>query len=84
MSEVVIAAGITAGASVLCQIILCIRSNSLTSFRINALEAKMDKLNELMERMYNVEEQTHCNTRRIDEIRSAFPPARFVMHPPVS
>lgn len=83
MSEVVLAAGVTAAASIICQIILCARGNSLTTYRIRALEEKMDKLNDLVERMYTLEEQTHCNTLHIKEIRSAFPPAHFIPQPPV-
>ena len=41
--------------------------------RVNALEKKMDKHNNLVERMYQVEEQTKRNEGRIKELEALHP-----------
>ena len=57
---------ITAGLSALVTLIVCLvnnhyqtaRTNALISYRLEQLEHKVDKHNNLVERMYRVEEQT--------------------------
>ena len=43
-------------------------SNRLVNWRIESLEAKVDRHNNLIERMYRVEERSKSNTHRIDEL----------------
>lgn len=43
-------------------------ANKTVMFRLEQLEKKMDKHNNLIERMYKVEERCKSNTHRIDEI----------------
>ncbi len=68
MTEAIIVAGIGALASVVCQIIISVKSNSLTAYRIGQLEAKVQKHNNLIERMYIVEQRSKSNQHRIDEL----------------
>ncbi len=43
-------------------------SQKLSNYRIGQLEEKVNKHNNLIERMYIVEERTKENTRRIDDL----------------
>jgi len=43
-------------------------ANKTVLFRLEQLEKKMDKHNNLIERMYKVEERCKSNTNRIDEL----------------
>ena len=43
-------------------------SNRLVNWRIKSLEEKVDRHNNLIERMYRVEERSKSNTHRIDEL----------------
>lgn len=70
MTEAIIVAGIGAAASVICQIIISVKSNSLTAYRINQLESKVQKHNNLIERMYIVEERSKSNQHRIDDLEA--------------
>lgn len=47
------------------------QSNRLTNFRIEQLEAKVTKHNNLVERMVAVEERSKSNTHRLDDIEKA-------------
>lgn len=68
MTEAVIVAIITAAASVVCQIIIANKSHNLTIYRIDQLEDKVQKHNNLIERMYVVEQRSKSNQHRIDEL----------------
>lgn len=46
-----------------------VASNKLTVYRISQLEKKVEKHNNLVERMVKVEDSTKSAHRRIDEIR---------------
>lgn len=70
MTEAIIVAGIGAAASVICQIIISVKSNSLTAYRINQLESKVQKHNNLIERMYIVEQRSKSNQHRIDDLEA--------------
>ena len=45
-----------------------IASNRLVNWRIRSLEEKVDRHNNLIERMYQVEARSKSNTHRIDEL----------------
>ncbi len=47
-------------------------SNKLTNYRVEQLEKKVEKYNNLVERMTIVEQSTKGAHRRIDEIREEF------------
>ena len=47
-------------------------SGRLTPHRIDKLEAKVDKHNNMMERLYRVEERCEEQMRRLDEIKAKF------------
>ena len=68
MAESIVVAAITAIATVVCQVIISHRANSLTVYRIDRLEEKVNKHNELIERMYVVEERSKSNQHRLDEL----------------
>lgn len=56
MTEI-ISAMITAGAMMVVQILITSRQNSLVLYRLEQLEQKQDKHNNLIERMTRVEDQ---------------------------
>lgn len=68
MTEAIIVALITAGASVICQCIISAKSKSLTIYRIDQLETKVDKHNNMVERLYVVEQRSKSNQHRLDEL----------------
>lgn len=69
MSEVIIVALLSL-AGTLCGSWAGIRqSNKLTCYRIEQLEVKVNKHNNLVERMMAVEESTKSAHKRIDEIK---------------
>ncbi len=45
-----------------------LQANKLTNFRIQELEKRVDKHNNLVERMTMVEERAKSNTHRIDKL----------------
>lgn len=49
-----------------------IASNKVTLFRISQLEKKVEKHNNLVERMVKVEDSTKSAHKRIDDIRRIF------------
>ncbi len=49
-----------------------IASNKLTTYRISQLEKKVEKHNNLVERMVKVEDSTKSAHKRIDDIRRLF------------
>lgn len=50
-------------------VITCIISNSKTQWRLEQLEKKQDKHNNVIERVLIIEENEKAQWRRIDEIR---------------
>lgn len=80
MTEAIIVACITAGATVLCQLMINRRArdtaeaknkenNQLILYRIDELEQKVMKHNNLVERMTVVERDLKSAHRRLDELR---------------
>ncbi len=70
MTEAIIVAVISALASVICQVIISAKTNSLTTYRIDLLEEKVEKHNNMVERLYIVEERSKSNRHRIDELEA--------------
>jgi len=69
MSDAVIQALITGGAVVLTGVITGIITGSKVVYRIDQLEKKVEKHNNLVERMIVVEESTKSAHHRITELR---------------
>lgn len=44
------------------------KANNLTLYRLEQLEEKVSRHNNLVERMYKVEERAKSNTHRLDEL----------------
>lgn len=68
MSEAIIIALITGGLAVISNIIIAFQSNSKTIYRINQLEKKQDKHNNLIERVTLAEEKIKVANHRIDDL----------------
>lgn len=68
MTDAVLAAGIAAAASVICQVLISCRANSIVAFRLDRLEGRMDKHNNFIERMYKVEDRAKSNSHRLDDL----------------
>lgn len=69
MTSGIIVALITGGLAVVSNIIVALVNNSKTLWRIEQLERKMDKHNNLVERVVVEEQNTKAQWRRIDELR---------------
>lgn len=70
ITAIISGAGTLAGS-----LIGIIVSNRLTNYRIEQLEKKVEKHNNLVERMVVVEQRSKSNTHRIDEIEERRLPA---------
>lgn len=68
LTEAVIVAVVTAAATVLCQLIISRRTSNLMAYRIEQLEHKVEKHNQVVERLYAVEAQAQSNAHRLDEL----------------
>ena len=66
MSDTVLVALISSGAAIISGVITGITSSRLTIFRIDQLERKVEKHNNLVERMVAVEKSTKSAHYRID------------------
>ena len=66
--EAILVAGITAAATIICQVLISCRTTSLMAYRIDQLEDKVGKHNQLVERMYAVEARAKSNTHRLDDL----------------
>ena len=69
MTEGIIIAIITGSMAIVSNIVIAWANNSKTLWRIEQLEAKMDKHNNLVERVVAEEQNTKAQWRRIDELR---------------
>lgn len=68
MVEGIIVACITSGCSLVATIITIIVTNSKTLYRIEQLEKKQDKHNQLIERMYKAEKEIAVLDERVKEL----------------
>ena len=57
MTEAIIVASIGAITSIVCQIIISNKNKNLTIYRIDQLEKKVEKHNNVIERVYALEKQ---------------------------
>lgn len=69
MTEAIIVALITGGIAVICNIITVISSNNKTLYRLDQLEKKQDKYNNLQERMINAEKDIKVIKEDMEEIK---------------
>lgn len=65
MTEGIIIAIITGGLAIASNVIIAATQNNKTLYRIEQLEIKVDKHNNLIERMYKVEEQIEVQREKI-------------------
>lgn len=70
MSEAVIVALITGGMAIISNIMVAFAQNSKTIYRIEQLEKKMDKHNNLVERVAVIERDEKTQWKQIDEIKA--------------
>ena len=68
MTEAIIVAIITGGLTLTGTIISVVAVNSKTLYRIEQLEKKQDKHNQVIERVYNVEKQIGINEEVIKDM----------------
>lgn len=68
MSEAIIIALITGGLAVISNIIIAFQSNSKTIYRIDQLEKKVEKHNQIVERMTLAEEKIKVANHRIEDL----------------
>lgn len=70
MSDAVLVAFITGGLAIISNIMVAMAQNSKTIYRIEQLEKKMDKHNELLERVAVIERDEKTQWKQIDEIKA--------------
>lgn len=68
MSDVVLVALVGAGGSVLGSLLGVLASNKLTNYRIEQLEKKVDKHNNLIDRTYKLEKKVDMLSQHVDEL----------------
>lgn len=68
MSDVIIVALLSLTGTAIGSIGGILASNKLVNFRLKKLEDKVQSHNNLIERMYKVEERSKSNSHRIDSI----------------
>ena len=69
MTEAIIVALITGGIAVICNIITVISSNNKTLYRLDQLEKKQDKYNNLQERMIHAEKDIKVIFQDVEELK---------------
>ncbi len=70
MSDAVLVAFITGGLAIISNIMVAMAQNSKTIYRIEQLEKKMDKHNDLIERVAVIERDEKTQWKQIDEIKA--------------
>ena len=70
MTEGIIIALITGGLAVISNFIVAMMNSKLTIYRIEQLEKKVDKHNNMVERVVTLEQNTDAQWRWIDEFKS--------------
>ncbi len=73
MTEGIIIAFITGGLAVASNVIVAWAQNSKTIYRIDQLEKKVEKHNNLVERMVSVEQSEQAQWKWIDEFKERLP-----------
>jgi len=69
MTEAIIIAFITGGLAIVSNLVIAATNNSKTIYRIEQLEKKMEKHNQLIERVALLEHDEQTQWKRIDELR---------------
>jgi len=69
MTEAIIIAFITGGLAIISNLVIAATNNSKTIYRIEQLEKKMEKHNQLIERVALLEHDEQTQWKRIDELR---------------
>lgn len=69
MTEGIIIALVTGGLAVISNVIIALNSNSKTIYRIEQLEKKVEKHNNLVERIALLEHDEQTQWKRIDELK---------------
>ena len=70
MTEGIIIALVTGGMAVISNLLVAQASNSKTMYRIEELEKKVDKHNQVVERFLILERDEDTQWKRIDELRA--------------
>lgn len=70
MSDTVIVAIISGVGTLIGSIFGILTASKMTNYRIEQLEKRVDKHNNLIERMYKVEERAKSNSHRLDELEN--------------
>ena len=70
MTDTIIVALITGGLAIVSNVIVAVMNSKLTLYRIEQLEKKVEKHNNLVERMALVERDEQTQWKRIDELRA--------------
>jgi hypothetical protein len=70
MSDAVLVALITGGMAIISNIMVAMAQNSKAIYRIEQLEKKMDKHNNLIERVAVIERDEKTQWKQIDEIKA--------------
>ena len=70
MSDAVLVSFITGGMAIISNIMVAMAQNSKTIYRIEQLEKKMDKHNDLIERVAVIERDEKTQWKQIDEIKA--------------
>ena len=73
MTEGIIIAFVTGGLAVVSNVIVAWAQNSKTIYRIDQLEKKVEKHNNLVERMVSVEQSEQAQWKWIDEFKERLP-----------
>ena len=73
ISEGIIIALITGGMAIISNVIVAWAQNSKTIYRIEQLEKKVEKHNNLVERMVSVEQSEQAQWKWIDEFKERLP-----------
>ncbi len=68
MPDNVIVAILSLAGTLIGSLLGIIASNKLVDFRLKSLEDRVNKHNNLIERMYQVEDRAKSNSHRIDEL----------------
>lgn len=73
ITEAILIALITGGCAVISNVIISVTQGSKTLYRIDQLEKKVEKHNNLVERMVVVEENEKAQWKSIDDLRAKLP-----------
>lgn len=73
MTEAMIVALITGGLAIVSNVIVSVAQNTKTIYRIEQLEKKVEKHNNLVDRMIKVESSEAAQWRWIDEFKNKLP-----------